>query len=225
LKVYEVDDNGTIRILLADDHKSMRDGLKALFNNHPSMKIVGEVENGETVELMAEKVRPDVITLGINIAGINSIDTVRKLAKEFPNISIIAHSVYLEKTFISEMLKAGISAYVHKDHAFSELLNAIDAAIHNEVYLCPKVANIVMNGYLKDLSQKGSSSEASLTEREREVLKLLANGKSSKQIALNLHISAKTVDTHRRQIMNKLNVYSLPELTKYAIRCGLTSLN
>ena len=220
-----MNDNGQIKILLADDHEIMRDGLKALLKNHPDIKIVGEAENCETAGLMAEKVRPDVITIGINIAGNNGIDTVRKLIKEFPEIKIIAHSMYLEKAFVSEMLKAGISAYVHKEHAFTELLNAIKATAHNEVYLCPKVASIVMNGYLNDLSQNSSSSEASLTDREREVLTLLANGKSSKQIALNLHISTKTVDTHRRQIMNKLTLYSLPELTKYAIRCGLTSIN
>lgn len=224
-EVYRVNNNGKIRVLLADDHKSMRDGLKALCSNQSDIEIVGEAESSETVGLLAQKVRPDVIMIGININGTNGIEIVRKLAREFPEIKIIAHSMYLEKAFVSEMLKAGISAYVHKEHAFSELLNAINAAVHDEVYLCPKVANVVMNGYLKDLSQKGSNSEISLTDREREVLKLLANGESSKQIAMKLHISTKTVDTHRRQIMNKLNLYNIPELTKYAIRCGLTSIN
>jgi len=163
--------------------------------------------------------------MGINISGTDSIDIVRKLVGQFPNIKIVAHSMYLEKLFISEMLKAGVCAYVYKGHDFNELLNAVDAAIHNKVYLCPNVASIVMDGYLKNLSHNSCSSELSLTNRERDILKLLTNGGSSKQIALNLHISTKTVDTHRRQIMNKLNLYSLPELTKYAIRCGLTSLN
>ena len=217
--------NGKIRVLLADDHKSMRDGLKVLCSNQSDIEIVGEAESSDAVGLMALKVRPDVITIGININGTNGIETVRKLAREFPEIKIVAHSMYLEKAFVSEMLKAGISAYVHKEHAFSELLNAINAAVHNEVYLCPKVASVVMDGYLKDLSQKGSNSEISLTDREREVLTLLTNGESSKQIAMKLHISTKTVDTHRRQIMNKLKLYSIPELTKYAIRCGLTSIN
>lgn len=220
-----MNDNGKIRILLADDHKSMRDGLKALCNNQSHIEIVGEAESCEMVGLMVQRVRPDIITIGININGTNGIGTIRKLVREFPEIKIIAHSVYQEKAFVSEMLKAGISAYVHKEHAFTELLNAINAVVHNEVYLCPKVASVVMNGYLKDLSQKGCYSEISLTSRENEVLKLLANGESSKQIAMKLHISTKTVDTHRRQIMNKLNLFSIPELTKYAIRCGLTSIN
>lgn len=220
-----MDENGKIRILLADDHKIMREGLKALFDNHSGMKIVGEVESAETIAVMVEKVNPDVINMGINISGTDSIDIVRKLVGQFPNIKIVAHSMYLEKLFISEMLKAGVCAYVYKGHDFNELLNAVDAAIHNKVYLCPNVASIVMDGYLKNLSHNSCSSELSLTNRERDILKLLTNGGSSKQIALNLHISTKTVDTHRRQIMNKLNLYSLPELTKYAIRCGLTSLN
>ena len=203
----------------------MREGLKALFDNHSGMKIVGEVESAETIAVMVEKVNPDVINMGINISGTDSIDIVRKLVGQFPNIKIVAHSMYLEKLFISEMLKAGVCAYVYKGHDFNELLNAVDAAIHNKVYLCPNVASIVMDGYLKNLSHNSCSSELSLTNRERDILKLLTNGGSSKQIALNLHISTKTVDTHRRQIMNKLNLYSLPELTKYAIRCGLTSLN
>ena len=203
-----MDENGKIRILLADDHK-----------------IIGEVESAETIAVMVEKVNPDVINMGINISGTDSIDIVRKLVGKFPNIKIVAHSMYLEKLFISEMLKAGVCAYVYKGHDFNELLNAVDAAIHNKVYLCPNVASIVMDGYLKNLSHNSCSSELSLTNRERDILKLLTNGGSSKQIALNLHISTKTVDTHRRQIMNKLNLYSLPELTKYAIRCGLTSLN
>jgi DNA-binding NarL/FixJ family response regulator len=223
--VCEVSDNGKIRVLLADDHKSMRDGLKALCKEQSDIEIVGEIGSSEAIELMTQEVRPDIITIGININGTGDIEIAKKLAREFPEIKIIAHSMYLEKTFVSEMLKAGISAYVHKEHSFSELLNAINAAVHNEVYLCPKVASVVMNGYLKDLSQKGGNSEVSLTDREREVLKLLANGESSKQIAMKLHISTKTVDTHRRQMMNKLNLYSVQELTKYAIRCGLTSIN
>lgn len=220
-----MNDNGKIRILLADDHEVMRDGLKALFSNYPGIEIVGETDSGESLRLAAQELRPDIINLGINLTGSDSVEDVRKLASEFPNIKIIAHSMYLEKVFVSEMLKAGIFAYVYKGHNFSELLNAVNAAVNNEVYLCPKVAGILMNGYIKGLSKNVDSAEASLTDREYEVLKMLANGESSKQIALELHISTKTVDTHRRQIMNKLEVYSLPQLTKYAIRCGLTSVN
>jgi two-component system response regulator NreC len=220
-----MDNNGKIKILLTDDHKIMRDGLRVLFNNHPRMTIVGEADNLMAAGQIAQKVGPDIITIGMNINGINYFDTVKKLAGEFPGIKIVAHSAYIEKSFVSEMLKAGTCAYVHKEDSFAELVRAIDAAIHGDVYLCPRIANIVMSGYLQGLAQNSSSSETALTEREREVLRLLANGKSSKEIAIELYISTKTVDTHRRQIMTKINLFTVPELTKYAIRCGLTSIN
>ena len=220
-----MNENEKIKILLTENQKIMRDGLKVLFNNHPRMTIIGEADNLEAARQIAQKLRPDIITVGMNINGINYIEHIKKLIKEIPGIRIIAHSAYIEKTFISQMLKAGTCAYVHKDETFDELVRAIDAAIHGDVYICPRIANIVMNGYLKGLAQNNTSSEESLTNREYEVLRLLAEGKSSKEIALTLHISTKTVDTHRRQIMNKINLFTVPELTKYAIRCGLTSIN
>lgn len=220
-----MDNNGKIKVFLIDEHKIMRDGLKVLFSNHPRISVIGEADNLKTTEQFVHKVRPDVITIGMNIDGSNYIDIVKKLSKEFPDIRIIAHSSYNEKAFVSEMLKAGSCAYVHKNETFSELVKAIEAAIHGDVYLCPRIAHIVMSSYLKEFSHKNSLMETSLTERERDILRLLADGKSSKEIALLLYISTKTVDTHRRQIMNKINLFSLPELTKYAIRCGLASIN
>lgn len=220
-----MNDNGKIKILLTDDHKVMRDGLKVLFNNHPRMTIVGEADNLEAARQIALYARPNIITIGMNINGANYIDPIRKLVREFPDIRIVAHSAYIEKNFISEILRAGTYAYVHKEETFAELVRAIDAAIEGDVYLCPRIANVVMSGYLHGLTQSGSVCGGTLSEREREVLQLLADGKSSKEIALSLHISTKTVDTHRRQIMTKVNLFTIPELTKYAIRCGLTSIN
>lgn len=217
--------NEKIKILLIDCHTVMRDGLKILFYNHPRMTIIGEADNHETAEQIACKLRPDIITIGMNFNGDNYIDIVRKLVKEFPEIKIVAHSVYVEKTFICEILKTGTSAYVHKEEPFAELVKAIDAAFNGEIYLSPRIANILMNGYIQKLTHNSFSSEVTLTERERKVLQLLSDGKASKEIALSLHISTKTVDTHRRQIMNKVNIFTVPELTKYAIRCGLTSIN
>jgi two-component system, NarL family, response regulator NreC len=220
-----INDNVKIKILLTDDHKIMRDGLKVLFHNHPRMTIIGEADNLESAIKIAQTLKPDIITMGMNIDGVNYFDIVRKLVKEFPEIKIVAHSVYIEKTFVSEMLKAGTYAYVHKEEAFAELVKAIDSAVRGDVYLCPRISNIFMKGYIHGLVCNNNMSEVTLTERERSVLKLLAEGKSSKEVALALHISTKTVDTHRRQIMNKINIFTVPELTKYAIRCGLTSIN
>ena len=216
--------NEKIKILLVDEHKIMRDGLRLLFNDHPKFQVVGEADNLNTIEQLVQKVTPDIITIGMNIDGDSYIDIVKKLSKEFPDTGIIAHSAYNEKSFVSEMLKAGCKAYVHKNENFSELVKAIETVFNGDIYLCPRVANIVMDSYLQEFSPK-KPLETSLTERERDVLKLLADGKSSKEIALSLYISTKTVDTHRRQIMNKINLFSVPELTKYAIRCGLTSIN
>ena len=214
-----------IKVFLLEEHQVMRDGLRIMLCNYPGISVVGDADNLETTEEIVQKVRPDIITLGMNINGSNYADIVKTLVKDFPNIRIIAHSAYTEKAFVSDMLKAGTCAYVHKNETFSELIKAIEAAIRGDVYLCPRVASIVMNSYLKEFSQNDTSNDASLTERERDVLRLLADGKSSKEIALELYISTKTVDTHRRQIMNKVNLFSVPELTKYAIRCGLTSIN
>lgn len=220
-----MDNTENIKVFLIEEHKVMREGLRILFNNHPNIIVAGEADDLETAEPLINKVRPDVITLGMNIESGNYIDFVKKLAKEYPNIKIIAHSAYKENTFVSEVLKAGSSAYVHKNESFSELVRAIESIFHGEVYLCPQVANIVMSNYLQMFSQQNSITETTLTERERDVLKLLATGKSSKEIAVELYISTKTVDTHRRQIMNKVNLFSVPELTKYAIRCGFASIN
>lgn len=220
-----MNDNEKIKVFLIDEHKIMRDGLRVLFNNYSNILVAGEANDLETTEQLINKVKPDAITLGMNIEGSNYIDVVRNLSRKFPDIKIIAHSAYNEKIFVSEMLKAGCCAYVHKNETFSELVKAIESACHGDVYLCPRVANIVMSSYLQEFSSNNSLTETTLTERERDVLKLLATGKSSKEIALELYISTKTVDTHRRQIMNKVNLFSVPELTKYAIRCGLASIN
>ena len=217
--------NGKIKVFLTDGHRIMRDGLKALFSNHPNIRIVGEADNADMLRELVDTLTPDIVTLGINIGAVPALQIVRDLVKRIPKIRIIAHSVYLEREFICDMLKSGVFAYVHKEQDFSELLKAIDAVAHNEIYLCPTAADVVMKNYIRGLSHLEYSATASLTDRERGILKLLSDGRSSKQIAASLRISTKTVDTHRRQIMNKLKLFSVPELTKYAIRCGLTSLN
>ncbi|MHC4479085.1 MAG: LuxR C-terminal-related transcriptional regulator [Planctomycetota bacterium] len=220
-----MDQQEKIRIVLVDDHEIMRDGLKGLFGNRHDMEVVGERVDGTTVGELIREHEPDVLTMGVNIAGVNSIDTARWISQEFPDLKIVAHSMYLEKAFVVEMLTAGACGYVYKGHPFGELVRAVNTVVNGEVYLCSKTTSVVMNGYVQGFEQDGSFSHAALTAREREILKVLADGKSSKETALALHISAKTVDTHRRQIMSKLGLYSLPELTKYAIRCGLTSIS
>jgi DNA-binding NarL/FixJ family response regulator len=188
------------------------------------MGVVGEAENSATAIRLAHELKPDVILIDVNMSGMNGIDTTRQISKALPNVKIVALSMYSQRTFATEMLRAGASGYVLKYHAFSELIKAIKAVVDDEIYLCPRTTNIIVGDYIQSRSGGGGSSDTSLTKRERDVLKLLADGKNTKQIALELHISTKTVDSHRRHIMSKLDLYSLPELTKHAVCCGLTSV-
>ena len=220
-----MNEKAKITVLLMDEHAIMREGLKALFSNQPDVQVQGEADNSQTAATFLQNTRPDIISVALNFAGTNDINTIERLREQFPDVKIIAHSMYMEKTFVSKVLKAGVMGYVHKADPFSELLNAIHWATENRIYLSSRVTTTMMNGYLQDLSKSGQSHNGCLSPKEHEVLKLLSNGKSSKDIALGLHLSVKTVDTHRRQIMSKLNIYTPAELTKYAIRCGLTSLD
>jgi len=213
-----------VRILIADDHKILREGLCSLLQKQTDMEVVGEAGDGETAIRLAHELKPDVIVMDINMAAIDGINATRQIKNDLPDTKIVVLSMYAKKSFVEEMLKAGASAYVLKEHAFSELTRAINSVIADQMYLCSKATSIIVDSYIQHDSETAETSKTKLTDREREILKLLTDGKNTKQIALKLHISTKTVDTHRRNIMDKLDLYSLPELTKYAIRCGLASV-
>lgn len=216
----------SIRILLADDHKITRQGLCSLLEKQADMKIVGEAENGRTAVRKAEKLLPDVIIMDVTMPDLNGIEATRKITSKTDNVKVIALSMHSDSMFVTEMLKSGASGYLLKDCAFEELTRAIRTVAAGETYLSTVISSVVVSDYLKHLAKNNSSDlETTLTAREREVLQLLAEGSSTKQIALKLHISAKTVETHRRQMMDKLNIHNVAELTKYAIRKGLTSVN
>jgi DNA-binding NarL/FixJ family response regulator len=214
-----------IRIILADDHKIVREGLRTLIERQPDMEVVAEAENGRRVMDLAREFSPDVIIMDIAMPDLNGIDATRHIVVEFPNVKVVVLSMYCDKRFVVEVLKAGASGYLLKDCAFEELAHAIRSVIAGEVYLSSKVASVIIKDYMRHLPEDESSAFYVLTAREREVLQLLAEGKTTKQIASLLHISVKTVETHRRQIMSKLDIHSIAELTKYAIREGLTSLS
>lgn len=212
-----------VRILLCDDHKIVRDGLRALIEKEGQMEVVGEAQDGREALELIDELSPDVVILDIGMPGLNGIETAREIVAEHPHTKIIGLSMHSDRRFVSEMLKAGASGYLLKDCAFDELARAIRVVIANEIYLSPKIAGVVLDDYVSHLTGGGEAKPA-LTHREREVLQLLAEGKSTKQIALALGVSSKTVETHRQHIMRKLDVYSVAELTKYAVREGLTSL-
>lgn len=212
------------KIVIADDHKIMREGLKALIEKQPDMEVAAEAQDGLTATKLARKLLPQVIIMDIGMPEMNGIDATRQIISENKGIKIIALSMHSDRRFVLEMLKAGASGYLLKDSAFEELVNAVHTVMTGQSYLSPRITDIVVKEYLYNLPKSESTVFNVLTVREREVLQLLAEGKSTKQIAATLNLSVKTVETHRQQIMDKLEIRTVAELTKYAIREGLTSL-
>jgi DNA-binding NarL/FixJ family response regulator len=213
----------SLKIFLADDHKIMRDGLRSLLENQLDMEVVGEAENGRrAVQLVLEK-RPDVVIMDIGMPDLNGMEATRQILAALPDVKVIALSMYSDRRFVSGMLEAGASGYLLKACAFEELAGAVGTVVANQTYLSPEIAGVVVEDYLHRLPMTDSEASSALTRREREVLQLLAEGWPNKKIASHLCVSVKTVHTHRQQIMDKLNLRSIAELTKYAIREGLTS--
>ena len=212
-----------LRILLVDDHEIMRQGLRLLLEKDSDMEVVGEANDGLKAIELAKELEPDAVVMDVNMPGVDGADATRRIVSEQPDTRIVALSMHSKKGFIIEMLKAGASGYVLKENAFSELVNAINTVMGNEIYLSSKITRIVVDDYVQD-RVGGDSSKKMLTDRESEVLKLVGDGNSSKEIALQLDLSVKTIDACRRRIMTKLDIDSVAELVKYAIREGLTSL-
>ncbi len=212
-----------LRVLLVDDHEIMRQGLRLLLEKSSDMDVVGEANDGLKAIELAKELEPDVVVMDVNMPGVDGADATRRIVSSQPETRIVALSMHSKKGFIIEMLKAGASGYVLKENAFSELVNAINTVMGNEIYLSSKITRIVVDDYVQDRIG-GDSSKKMLTDRENEVLKLVGDGKSSKEIALQLDLSVKTIDACRRRIMSKLDIDSVAELVKYAIREGLTSL-
>jgi DNA-binding NarL/FixJ family response regulator len=213
-----------IRILLADDHKIIRDGLRTLVEKMPDMTIAGEAKNGREAVRLARKLIPDVVIMDVSMVDLNGIEATRQIHKEQPGIKVIALSMHSDRRFVRGMLEAGAFGYLLKDCAFEELARAIKTVVSKKTYLSPEISDIIVKDFLLKSSAGSTSAYTALTARQREVLQLLAEGKSTRQIAKSLHVSIKTIETHRRQIMDKLNIHSIAELTKYALREGLTSL-
>jgi DNA-binding NarL/FixJ family response regulator len=212
------------RILLADDHKIMRDGLRVLLEKLPDVDVVGEAENGRMTVRMVQDGDVDLVIMDVGMPDLNGIDATRQLRSIAPNVKVLALSMHSDKRYVSEMFRAGASAYLLKDCAFEELAQAVQVVMAGRVYISPQVAGSLVRDFVSQNREDEGSPYAVLTPREREVLQLLAEGKVGKQIAAHLNISVKTVETHRQQLMNKLNVSNLADLIKYAVREGFTSL-
>lgn len=215
----------SIRILLADDHGIIREGLRALLAKQNGMEVVAEADNGRSAVQLAKKLHPTVAVIDVSMPDLNGFEATRQIVASVPGVKVLALSMHSDKRYVSEMLKAGASGYLLKDCAFEEVSHAIAAVLRGEVYLSPRIVGVVIEDYLNQSAGQETAPDAALSAREREVLQLIAEGRSTKQIAVSLNVSPKTIETHRHQIMEKLDMHSVAELTKYAIRQGLTSLD
>lgn len=213
-----------IRILLVDDHAIIREGLRSLLDKQPEMDVVADTDDGRKAFDLVRELLPSIIIMDITMPGLNGIEATRRIITEFPTVKIIALSIHSKRRYVADMLSAGASGYILKECLFDELVQAIKAVAAGGRYLSPRIADVVVSDYVKRLSSTSYSPFEALKSREREVLQLVAEGKSTKQIALELHVSTKTIEANRRQIMEKLNIFSVAELTKYAVREGLTTL-
>ena len=216
--------NKRIKVVIADDHMIFRDGLRSLLDRQLDMEVVAEADNGRIAIKHAKELSPDVVIMDIGMRELNGIDATRQIVKMSPGVKVLALSMYSDKRFVKEMLKAGASGYMLKDSAFTELIDAIRVIVGSKIYISPGVASIVLEDYLEDSTERESSIRSLLTSREIEVLQLLAEGKSTKQIALSLSLSIKTIESRRARIMQKIGIDNIADLTKYAIREGIVSL-
>ena len=212
----------SIRVLLADDHKILRDGLRALLERTEEFKVVAEAGDGEEAVRKAAETTPQVIVMDLNMPQMNGIEATRLITSANPRVKVVVLSMVLDRESVVETLKAGACGYVLKDSAGDELLDAIREVINGENYLSSRITTMILKEYLRT-SSTPAAAPGNLSPRELELLQLIATGKNSKEIAFGLDVSVKTIEARRRELMKKLNLCSIAELTKFAIREGLTS--
>lgn len=214
----------SIRVLLVDDHKIMREGLKSLLTKAADIEIVAQAANGVEALQKVEECNPDVIVMDLTMPEMGGIEATKRIIAIRPEVKVLALSMIQDKECVVESLKAGAKGYLIKDCAGEELLGAIRTLASGESYLCSRITELVIRDYTQFNDEGSSASTIKLSKREREVLQLIADGKNTKEIAHMFGVSIKTIDVQRANIMKKLNLYSIAELTKYAVREGLTSL-
>ena len=210
----------SIRIILADDHEILRHGLSRSFLNTEDIEVIGQAKDGHSAVELAKELSPTIIVMDIGMPDLNGVEATRQIAKESPRVKVIGLSMHSSNKYVREMFKAGASGYLLKDCPFEELTKAIRTVAEGKAYVSPSIGDTVIKNYVGELEEDTAFSV--LSQREREVLQLLAEGKTTKQVAGQLHISPKTVEAHRLRIMNKLSIDNIAQLTKYAIQEGLT---
>jgi two-component system response regulator NreC len=214
----------SIKVLVADDHTMVREGLRSLLNAKPDIEVVAEADNGRRALELVHEVMPDVVIMDVTMPDVNGIETTHQLSAEFPDVKVIALSMHADHRLVAGMLDAGASGYLLKDCAFEELENAIRTVVANQTYLSPKITRDIIEYHVRKSPLTQSSAFSVLTAKERQILQLLAEGKNTKQMAACFNISIKTVEAHRKHIMQKLNIHTISGLTKYAVREGLTNI-
>ena len=210
-----------IRIILVDDHTMVREALRVLLEQDNGMEVVAAVGDGETALRMAHELAPDVVVMDVNLPGQSGIETTRRLLGRHPQIKVLALSTYLDRRIVQQMLDVGASGYIAKSAAGAELKQGIRNVLAGRSYLCSEVAALVADGLRDRGGAAGSQAPSPLSKREVQVATLLAEGKSAPEIAAELHIATSTVDVHRRNLMRKLDLHNVVELTRYAVRMGL----
>jgi DNA-binding NarL/FixJ family response regulator len=213
------------RILLVDDHGIIRDGVRSLLTRELGMEVVGEASDGKQAVQLARELQPDIVIIDINMPKMNGIEAARQIIAENETVKLIVLSMYSDKRYVLEMLNLGACAYLLKDSAFKELSVAIEKVLDNKTYISPDIGCEVIKACLEQLGMKEPGCFSPLTPRECQVLKLIADGKHNQEIADYLNMSIKTVEGHRQHIMKKLNLHTIGELTKFAIREGITSVD
>jgi DNA-binding NarL/FixJ family response regulator len=214
-----------IKVLVVDNHGILRQGIQALIEKHGDMEVIGQADNGLTAVELALELQPDVVLMDITMPKLNGIEATRRIKNELPDVKVLALSVHAKREFVMDMIMAGASGYMLKECVFDDLVYAIKVIVQGQSYLSPQVASIVMESITKDNVFGIVESDSNiLTPRENQILQLLTEGNSAKQIASQLDLSVKTIEATRRQIMEKTEVDNLAALTKYAIREGLTTV-
>lgn len=212
------------RILIADNHTLFLQGLRSLVEQQPDFEVVGEASDGREAVQRTRELRPDVVLMDVVMPGLNGFDATRMIREETPGTRILALSMHVDKRYVLGMLDAGAAGYVPKDASFDEVARAIRAVAAGQGYLAPSIAGLVVEGYARRTANS-TATTSTLSQREREVLQLLAEGSTAREIGRRLHISVKTVETHRRNLLGKLELETVADLVRYAIREGITSLD
>ena len=212
-----------VKILLVDDHEIMREGMSALLRKYSQFEVVGQATDGRQALEMASHLNPDVVIMDVGMPNLNGVDATKKLLSLYPDLKIMALSAHSDGSIVGKMIKAGASGYMLKESAFEELIEGLNTLLDGKTFLCKKISKVVFSEYVGMVTNSKKKNIDGLTSREREVLQLVAEGNTTKEIAAVLKLSTKTIDSHREHIMEKLEIRNIAGLTKYAIREGLTS--